>query len=99
MNLGKFLKQPNEYKDYDIDFRPWLEPIDDTLDDVDISVECIDDPNDQKLTFERPTITEDFYKIWAKGGTSGYVYKLTLLVFTAGGRRDESEVYFVVEDL
>lgn len=99
MNLGTFLKQPTELKDYDIDFSPWLAPINDTLDEVDITVECIDDPNDHALTVERPTNTETRYKFWLKGGTSGLVYKVTVLAFTVGGRRDESEVYFAVEDL
>ena len=99
MNLGKFLKQPNENKDYDIDFSPWLTPISDTLDEVEITVECLDDPSDSTFLIERPILTETQYKFWCKGGTTGYVYKVTVLAYTTGGRKDESEIYFVVEDL
>lgn len=99
MKLGTFLVQPTENKDFDIDYSPWLAKIDDTLDEVDISVECLDDPNDHSFIADRPTITEEAYKFWIKGGKSGNVYKVTILAFSAGGRRDESEIYFAVEDL
>ena len=99
MKLGTFLKQPREDKDYDIDFSPWLNPMTDTLYDADITVECIDDPNDQAMIADRLLVSADTLKFWCKAGTSGLVYKVTVLVYTAGGRKDESEIYFAVEEL
>lgn len=99
MILKAFLKQPNEDKDYDIEFAPWLLPIDDTLNEVDVTVECLDDPNDTSLIAYGTAISATRLKVWLKGGTSGNKYKVTFLASTVGGRIDESELIFVVGDM
>lgn len=102
MILGTFLKQPAEYKDYDIDYKPWLEgnEDDDTLSIVTVkSIICLDDPYDQQLECAELLNTKYHIKVWMAGGTSGYAYKLTLAVETAYGRIDESELIFAIEDI
>lgn len=98
MILKTFLKQPNELKDYDVDYSPWLDPMVDSLDDVQVTVECLTDPSDTTLVLDRSEMTIDRSKIWLKGGTTEYQYKVTLLASTTGGRIDESELLFVIGD-
>lgn len=99
MILATFLKQPVELKDYDIDFSPWLNVVEDTLDNIDIAVICIDDELDTELVVERYVITEKEAKLWVRGGTSGYAYKVSVDATTTGGRLDQSELIFAVEDI
>lgn len=99
MILKTFLKQPEEYKDYDIDYSPWLTPMGDTLDDVEVSIDCLDDPSDTSLVFNYGGVTPTLFKIWLRGGTSGYAYKVTLHATTVAGRIDESELIFAVGDI
>lgn len=99
MILKTFLKQPEEFKDYDIDYSPWLTPMGDTLDEVDVSIDCLDDPSDTSLEFTYGEITPSMFKIWIRGGTSGYAYKVTLRAYTVRGRIDESELIFAVGDI
>lgn len=98
MILKKYTKQPNEVKDYDIDYLPWLTPIGDTLDDVTATVENVDDPLDTTFVVDSTAITESTLKIWVSGGTAGNAYKVTLVVNSTGGRIDESELIFIVKD-
>lgn len=96
MILDTFEKQPRERKDYDVDFSPWL-PLDDSLDEVVVIVECLTDPSDTSLVCEPdPPITVSAVKLWMNGGTDGNKYKATLLTTTVIGRLDESEVIFKV---
>lgn len=99
MILKTFLKQPSERKDYDVTFAPWLSPMADTLDLVVTSVECLDDPLDTSLVVDAIAITSTLVKLWMVGGTPGLEYKVTINVTTVGGRDDESELIFVVEDI
>ena len=99
MILKKFTQQRLEKKDYDIDFDPWLSDMEDTLDNCAASVECIDDPTDTDLVVGVPLITASTVKIWVSGGTPGMTYKVTLNTDTVGGRKDESELIFVIEDI
>lgn len=99
MIIAKFLKQPSEIKDYDIDYILWLSPMQDTLDNVEVRVTCIDDPTDTSMVVGRVAITSTLAKIWVEGGTDGYAYKVTLLAVTTGGRLDESELIFAVGEI
>lgn len=101
MRLGTKIKQPLEYKDYNIDYSPWLSPINDTLGNVDaIVIECLTDPEDESLTIDPDTVgmTTNAIKIWVAGGTNGNRYKVTLRVSTVIGRIDESEIIFNIRD-
>lgn len=99
MILERFTKQPEEFKDYDIDYAPWLaSDAADTLDDVRAEVVCLTDPDDTELTVESIQITTRVCKLWVKGGTDGYKYKITLFASTVVGRIDESELIFKIKD-
>ena len=99
MILKKLFKQPGELKDYDIDYSPWLTPISDTLDNVDISIEVLDSLAIPSMVLNRHLMTEDTLKLWIEGGSPGEVYKVTISITTVGGRIDESELIFAVEDI
>lgn len=101
MRLGTITKQPFEYKDYIIDYSPWLNPVDDTIDDVKIIVECLTDPEDASLVIDPETVgyTTTEIKFWAKGGVDGYRYKVTIQLSTVIGRIDESEVIFKIKEV
>lgn len=102
MILGQFLKQPDEVKDYDINYKPWLNSTDDedTLREVTVkSIECLDDPEDTSLECDLVLHTIYESKFWMSGGTSGYVYKLSVYARTEKGRIDESELIFAIEDI
>lgn len=98
MILKKFKKQPNEYKDYDVDYSPWLTSMGDTLDEVMCSVVCLDDPSDTELTAS-VLFTTFTAKVWVGGGTDGYAYKVTLTASSVVGRTDESELIFAVGEI
>lgn len=99
MILKTFLKQPEEFKDYDVSYEPWLTPMGDTLNEVDVTVDCLDDPSDTSLQFAYGEMTATLFKVWIQGGTPGYAYKVTLRASTVGGRIDESELIFAVGDI
>lgn len=97
MRLATFAKQPSEYKDYDVDFAPWLAG-GDTIDMVDVMAVCLNDPADRALTATvRYTATRA--KVWVGGGTHGQRYKVELTVTTVAGRVDQSELIFKVKEL
>lgn len=99
MILSRFTKQPDEVKDYDVNYAPWLLPMGDTLDHVTASVECLTDPADTSLEIAPdPPMTTTRVKLWISGGTDGYRYKLTIHANTVAGRLDESELVFKVKD-
>lgn len=98
MILSRFIKQPAEVKDYDVDYNEWLTPSADTLSNTTTSVLCQTDPDDTSLTIDSVQTAASAIKIWVSGGTDGARYKVTVQVDTLGGRRDESELIFVVKD-
>jgi hypothetical protein len=98
MIIKTFIKQPRERKDYDITYAEWLTPIADTLEEVTASVEAIEGTSTAALVIESTELAFTSIKLWVSGGTVGCVYKVTLLVQTAGTRTDEVEVLFVVEE-
>lgn len=97
MILKKFKQQPDERKDYDVDC-DWLAPLGDSIDDITLTVECLDDPLDTSLvvTFQNTTST---IKVWVSGGTDGYAYKVTLNVLTVATRQNEAELIFAIGDV
>jgi hypothetical protein len=98
MKLTTFTKQPNEYLDYDIDYTEWLKPVEDTIDDVQITIECLTDPDDTSLECVSYEYTTSVLKLWIHGGTVDYRYKVTVLLTSVVGRKDESELIFKIKD-
>jgi hypothetical protein len=99
MILKKYTKQPSEDKDYDIGYSTWLSPMGDTIDDVIVSVTCLDDPLDTSLEVYLVQNTTSTVKLWIRGGTDGYVYKIDIQVRSVGKRTDESELIFAVGEV
>ena len=98
MILEKFIKQPGEAKDYDIDYSEWLMVIGDTVNTVAVTVECLNNPADTALVCDSTDVEPTYVKFWVSGGTPGKKYKLTSLVTTVGGRTDESELIFTIKE-
>ncbi len=98
MILATHVKQPQEVKDYDIDYAPWLLPVNDTLDQIDLDITCLTDSGDDSLICTDSSITDTTCKLWLSGGTDGQRYKITVWAHTVGGRIDESELVFKVKD-
>lgn len=98
MILDTWIKQPEERKDYDILYSPWLSPINDTLDEFDFEIECLTDPSNNTLQIDTSLMTESKVKIWLIGGTNNHKYKLTITATTVFNRIDESEVIVVIKD-
>jgi hypothetical protein len=98
MLLEKFVKQPAEVKDYDVDYAKWLGPISDVIDSVTTTVVCQSTPVDSTLVINSTFLTDTSVKLWISGGTSGKKYKITIRVTTDGGRIDESELLFIIKD-
>lgn len=98
MILERFMKQPVEVKDYDINYAEWLDPMNDTLQSVDTTVTCLTDPDDVSLVVNTTEVANKAVKLWVSGGTTRQRYKIEVRVTTMGGRIDESELIFVVRD-
>jgi hypothetical protein len=99
MILKVFKKQPSEYKDYDIDYFPFLSPANDILDDIYFTVVCTTDEEDTSMTVDKHFITDHMLKMWVRGGVDGNEYKIEITAHTSGGRIDQSEVIFAVDDI
>lgn len=98
MSLAKYIKQPSERKDYDIDYGDWLAYSGDTIDQVETSVQCLTNSSDTSLVVDQVQNTLTVTKLWVSGGTDGARYKITIKLTTTGGRIDESELLFTVKD-
>ncbi len=98
MLLETYEKQPIERKDYDIDMAPWVDPMDDVIDDCTFTVECLTNPLDVSLvvTIEATVKT---IKVWVSGGTNKAKYKISLTATTLGARIDQSELIFKIKEL
>lgn len=98
MILTKFIKQPSEIKDYDVEYAEWLSSYADTLDSAVTNVVCLSTPEDTSLVCTGAFLLPTRVKLWMAGGTAGEKYKLTLQVQTVGGRLDESELLFTIKE-
>jgi hypothetical protein len=97
MILATYEKQPAEYKDYDIDYSKWLTPADDVIDSITATVTSAAE-NSPTLEVDNIQNTVYIAKLWVAGGTVGVKYKITVLMTSAGGRIDESELIFNIKD-
>lgn len=101
MILGRFIKQPAETLDYDIDFTEFLAdgdslstqgdpPLPDPLDVV---------VSPSGLTLG-PTIVIGGLKVkqWLSGGTNGVRYKVTMTMTSNAGRIKQVEFFVTVKD-
>jgi hypothetical protein len=101
MILGRFLKQPAETLDYDIDFTEFLS-------DGDLLVTTGDPPVPSPLDVTvvptgmtlGPTVVLDGKKVkqWLSGGIDGVSYKITLTLTSNAGRVKQVEFVVRVKD-
>ena len=85
-------KQPTESDLFDIDFTPKL-AAGDTISSV-TSVTTAQ----SGLTIGAPTLSTTKVQVRISSGTSGTLYKITAIVFTANGNTLETDVYLRVEE-
>ena len=101
MILGKFIKQPAETLDYDIDFSEFLADGDTLLTagdpPVPMPLNVVVDPPGLVLgsTFVLNTNT---VKQWLSGGVNGIKYKVTMTVTSNAGRVKQVEFVIKVKD-
>lgn len=89
--LGKFIKQPADRLDYDIDYRDWLTDRNDTLASATVTAEA-------GLTVSDFVLVEGVVKIYLQGGTDGTTYKVTCTATTTGGRIKQAEISVAVKE-
>lgn len=92
MNLGNFIKQPQDELDYDVYCGDWLTPGDN------IGTVVVDSIAPVGLTVDSIFINDPSVKFWLSGGISGVSYKITALATTADGRVKEFEFKIKVKD-
>lgn len=84
-------QQPNDIRDYDIDFGEWF-PVGDVVVDAAVSVK----PEGLTVGY---AILHPRIKVWVRGGISGTRYQITVLASTDDGRAKEVEMMVRIKDL
>lgn len=94
--LAHYRKQPREVLNYQVDYRPWLQPGED-ISSSEVSVLPVTDPAlDLSNTYSVETGIVGFI---VSAGTSGQTYQVTILTTTTNGQVVEREIYYTVEEL
>ena len=88
--LGKFIKQPDEVLDYDVDFSDWFSNRDDTP----ASYTVVAEAGITKVTDAR---TGNVVKAVLSGGVTGTKYKVTVLLTTSAGLVKEADFTVTVK--
>jgi hypothetical protein len=86
--LGKFIKQPVEVQDYDVDFNEYLTGHSDTAATANVVA-------DAGLTIMTSTLSGGVVKVFLSGGVDGVDYKVSATITTTGGRVKQGD--FVVK--
>ena len=89
--LGKFIKQPAEILDYDVDFSDWLADRNDTP--LSYTAEAT-----AGITLDGSTLTGNVVKVLLSGGTPGR-YKITIRLTTDAGLVKEAEFFVTVKEI
>lgn len=79
--MTTFRQNPDADLDYTRDWSDWLEPVDDTIDTSEWTVEA-------GLTKGSTSTTATTATVWLSGGTPGETYEVTNRITTVGGRTD-----------
>jgi hypothetical protein len=89
--VGTITPQPNDKRDYDIDFAEWF-PSGDDITSVVTSVS----PAGLTVGYAfNPTVV----KLWITGGVDGVTYKVTTRANTGAGRQKEAELKVKVKEV
>lgn len=102
MILGKFIKQPAETLDYDIDFSEFLTDGDTLLATGNPPV-----PSPLNVVVDQPGLSlgptfivgTNTIKQWVSGGTNGVKYKITITATSNAGRVKQVEFVIRVKDI
>lgn len=89
--LGRFIKQPADRLDYDIDYRDWLTDRADTLQSAAVTAEA-------GISVDDFVLVSGVVKVYLSGGTDGQTYKITCTATTTGGRIKQAEISINVKD-
>lgn len=89
--LGKFIKQPAEILDYDVDFSDWLADRNDTP--LSYTAEAT-----AGITIDGSARTGNVIKVLLSGGTAGR-YKITVRLTTDAGLVKEAEFIVTVKEI
>lgn len=84
MNLGQFVKQPDDVLDYDVDYSQWL-----NTDDHVVSAQVEVEPSG--LSVQSSHVFSSRVNIWLSGGTAGNSHKVTVTATTSVGRVRQDE--------
>jgi hypothetical protein len=84
-------QQPNDIRDYDIDFSEWF-PVGDTIIESTVSVTPAGLTVGDALAHPR-------IKVWVSGGVDGTRYKITVLASTNDGRAKEVELIVKIKEI
>lgn len=92
MKIGTTTKQPFERFSYTAQYS-------EALTDGDNLESVIATVSPSGLTVDNVGIYDTRVKFWVEGGTAGLIYKVTLSVITADGRRFQDEITFKIKEL
>jgi hypothetical protein len=90
--LGKFIKQPNEILDYDVDFSEWFENRTDAPASHTSSAET-------GLTIVSSQLSGNVVKVICSGGTDGGAYKVTVRLTTTAGLVKEVDFQVKIKEV
>lgn len=88
--LANITQQPQDVRDYDIDFSEWF-PAGDIVTTADVTVDKVG------LTVTR-AVQHPRVKVWVRGGVAGTTYKITVVAGTNDGRAKEVELKVRIKD-
>ena len=89
--LGKFIKQPNEILDYDVDYTDWFENRSDTPASIAVVVEA-------GITLVGSSLTGKIAKVALSGGTDGNTYTITVRLTTSSGMVKEADFQVKIKE-
>lgn len=90
--LGKFIKQPAEVLDYDVDFTDWFSNRTDTPSTFEVTAEA-------GITVVGSSISGNIVKVVLSGGASGTRYKTTVRLTTALSLVKEADFQVLVKEV
>lgn len=89
--LGKFIKQPNEILDYDVDYSDWFTNRSDTPASITVEVE-------PGITLVGSSLTGSVAKVALSGGVDGNTYTITVRMTTDSGMVKEADFQVKVKE-
>ena len=89
--LGRFVKQPNEILDYDVDYSAWFVGRGDTATAISITTE-------PGIVLTGYSLVGTMAKVVLSGGTDGVKYKITVRLTTSSGIVREADFSVAVKE-